>query len=37
MEQLFADGPDASESKTIVASAKPRILAAKARLDVLRQ
>ena len=37
MEKLFADGPDASESKTIVASARPRVSAAKARLDLLRK
>lgn len=36
MEKLFADGPDASESKTIIASARPRVSAAKARLAVLR-
>jgi hypothetical protein len=36
MEKLFADGPDASESKTIVASARPRVLAAQARLALLR-
>lgn len=32
MEKLFAEGSDATEAKTIVASARPRILAAKARL-----
>jgi hypothetical protein len=37
METLFADGPDARESKTIVASARPRISAAKARLAILHK
>jgi hypothetical protein len=37
MEKLFADGPDAGESKTIVASARPRVLAAEARLALLRK
>jgi hypothetical protein len=37
LEKLFADGPDARESKTIVASARPRISAAKARLALLRK
>jgi hypothetical protein len=36
MEKLFADGPDASASKMIVASARPRVSAAKARLAILR-
>ena len=36
MEKLFADGPDARETKTIVASARPRVSAAKARLALLR-
>lgn len=36
MEKLFANGPNASESKTIVASARPRVSAAKARLALLR-
>jgi hypothetical protein len=35
MEELFANGPDASESKMIVASARPKVSAAKARLDLL--
>jgi hypothetical protein len=35
MEKLFGDGANSSESKTIVASARPRVLAAKARLAVL--
>lgn len=37
MEKLFAEGPDASESKRIVASARPKVSAAKARLSVLRK
>jgi hypothetical protein len=37
LEKFFADGPDASESKTIVASARPRVSAAKARLALLRK
>ena len=37
MEKLFADGPDAREATIIVASAKPRILAAQARLAILRK
>ena len=37
MEQLFADGSDARESKIIVASARSRVSAAKARLAVLRK
>ena len=37
MENLFADGRDAKESKIIVASARSRVLAAKARLAVLRK
>jgi hypothetical protein len=37
MEELFADGPNASASKAIVASARPRVSAAKARLALLRQ
>jgi hypothetical protein len=32
MEKLFANGPDAKESKTIVASTRPRVSAAEARL-----
>ena len=37
MEKLFADGPNASETKTIVASARPRVSAANARLAILRR
>jgi hypothetical protein len=37
MEKLFADGPNAKESKTVVASARPQMLAAQARLDLLRK
>jgi hypothetical protein len=37
MEKLFADGADARQSKTIVASARPRVSAAKARLALLRK
>lgn len=37
MEKLFADGSNARESKTIVASARPRISAAKARLALLHK
>jgi hypothetical protein len=37
MEKLFADGPDAARSKTIVASARPKVVAAEARLAVLRR
>jgi hypothetical protein len=36
MEKLFFDGPNSSASKMIVASARPRISAAKARLAILR-
>lgn len=36
MEQLFTDEPDVKESKAVVASARSRVLAAKARLAVLR-
>jgi hypothetical protein len=36
MEKLFADGPNASASKMIVASARPRVSAANARLAILR-
>ncbi|MBI2808761.1 MAG: hypothetical protein HYX68_27550 [Planctomycetes bacterium] len=36
MEKLFGEGPDAGESKTIVASARPRVSAARARLALLR-
>jgi hypothetical protein len=35
MEKLFADGPEGRKSKMIVASARSRILAAKARLALL--
>ena len=37
LEKLFADGPNASKSKAIVATARPKISAAEARLAVLRQ
>jgi hypothetical protein len=37
MERQFADGSDARESKRIVASARSRVLAAKARLALLRK
>ena len=37
MEKLFADGPDANESKHVVASARSRVTAAKTRLALLRQ
>jgi hypothetical protein len=37
MEKLFANGSDARQSKTIVASARPRVAAAKARLALLRK
>jgi hypothetical protein len=37
MEKLFADGPDATKSKTLVALARPKISAAEARLAVLRK
>jgi hypothetical protein len=37
MEKLFSDGSDARESKNIVASARPRISAAQARLDILHK
>ena len=37
MEKLFADGPNAKESKSVVASARPQMLAAQARLDLLRK
>jgi hypothetical protein len=36
MEKLFADGPNATASKVIVASARPKVSAAKARLAILR-
>jgi hypothetical protein len=37
MEKLFAEGSDASKSKAIVASARPRVSAANARLALLRK
>jgi hypothetical protein len=37
MEKLFSDGPNARESKTMVASARPKVSAAKARLSILRK
>ena len=37
MEKLFADGSDARESKNIVASARSRVSAARARLALLRK
>jgi len=37
MEKRFTDGPDAMESKTIVASARPRVLAARTRLALLHK
>lgn len=37
MEELFASGPNARESALIVASARPRIIAAQARLALLRK
>ena len=37
MEKLFGVGPKASESKTIVALARPKVSAAQARLDILRK
>ena len=37
MEKLFTDGPDAARSKAIVASARPKVAAAEARLAVLRR
>ncbi len=37
MEKLFADGPDANESKAVVASKRPQVLAAQARLALLRK
>ncbi len=37
MEKLFADGSEARESKTIVASARPKVSAAKARLALLQR
>jgi hypothetical protein len=37
MEKLFADQPDAKELERVVASARTRILAANARLALLRK
>jgi hypothetical protein len=37
IEKLFFEGSDAKEAKKIVASARPRISAAKARLAILRK
>ena len=37
METLFVDGANASKSKIVVASARSRVLAAKARLGLLRK
>jgi hypothetical protein len=37
MEELFGAGPDAKESAAIVASARPRVWAAEARLALLRK
>ena len=37
IEKLFAHGSDTRESKNIVASARPRISAAKARLAILHK
>ena len=37
MEKLFADGSDAREAKILVASARSRVSAARARLAVLRK
>jgi hypothetical protein len=37
MEKLFTDGPNARESKAIVASARPKVSAAEARLALLRK
>jgi hypothetical protein len=36
LEKLFVDGSDASKLKAMVASARPKIFAAEARLAVLR-
>jgi hypothetical protein len=35
IEKLFAEGSDSKEAKTIVASARPRISAARARLAIV--
>jgi hypothetical protein len=37
MEKLFGEGANAGKSKTIVASARPRVAAAKARLALMRR
>jgi hypothetical protein len=37
MEKLFTDGSDGRQTKVIVASARPRVSAANARLAVLRK
>lgn len=37
MERIFTDGPNGTETKTVVASARTRVLAARARLDLLRK
>jgi hypothetical protein len=37
LEELFASGPNAKESAAIVASARPRIRAAEARLALLHK
>jgi hypothetical protein len=37
MEKLFTDGPNARASKAIVASARPKVSAAEARLALLRK
>ena len=37
MEKIFTDEPDARESKTVVASARTRVLEAMTRLDLLRK
>ena len=37
MQKLFATGPNARETANIVASARPRVMAAEARLALLRK
>jgi hypothetical protein len=37
MERIFTDGPVGTETKTVVASARTWVLAAQARLDLLRK
>ena len=37
LEKLFAVGPNAKESATLLASVRPRIMAAEARLALLRK